>query len=255
MNSKLLRLLVPPACVLGLLAGCRSSSPSDNKQVDREMIVASDFGHPPFVYLDAEGRPAGRDVEMMEQIAQVLDLGLRWEEVPFEDVLSAVQVGGVDVGCATIGISPERKERMAFSRPYFRTAIVVLVRAGEGEPRTFAELAGKRVGAGRATTSERAVRRLVRGALCVPIAKGEGDPVQRLLAGELDALAMDGPDAKRAIESSGGRLTRIRLDLDEELYALALPFERKNLLRRIDAALDELERTGLLAKLDQEHGL
>ncbi len=217
------------------------------------LLVASDLDNPPFAYLDAGGEPSGRDVEMMRALAQRLGQPLEWKRLPFEELLPAAERGEVDVVCATLGITPERAERVLFTRPYFETSIAVLVRSGPGEPATLAALAGRRVAASAGTTSERAV--LSRLPDCVSVLENKGglDAAQRLTSREVDAVAMDAPAADRIVRESGGAVTRLPEDLAEERYALALPKDRVALRARLDQLLERMGSE--LRALDAEYGL
>jgi polar amino acid transport system substrate-binding protein len=188
---------------------------------------------------------------MMKELGEALGRRIEWWRMPFEHLLPAVEAGDVDVVCATIGVTPERAERMAFTRPYYRTTIAVVVRAGPGEPTELADLAGRRVAAGTGTTSERAVRAHLPDAIGVFATERELPTSERLLAREIDAAAMDGPAAAALVAASEGRLARLAEPLDEELYALAVPLRRKSLLRALDRALERID----LDALDARHGL
>lgn len=232
------------ALLLGLAAacGCAGAPP---------LVVASDLDNRPFAFVGDDGRPAGRDVEMMAALAGRLGRGLEWRRMPFEELLPAAEAGAVDVVCATLGITPERAERVAFTRPYFETGIAVVVRAGPGEPTGHGQLAGLRVAAAAGTTSERAVREHLPGTLP---AAGGGALLERLLTREIDAAVLDGPDAERLVADGGGALLRLP-DLTAERYALALPPDRRALLEELDRQLGELRVAGELAALDRAWGL
>ena len=242
------------AWMLVLLSGACAAPSATSDGAPEPIAVASDLDNAPFAYVDAQGRPAGRDVEMMAELARRAGLELRWRRRPFEELLPAAESGAVDVVCATLGVTPGRAERVAFTRPYFRTRIVAVARAGPGEPGALAQLAGRAVAAGRGTTSERAVRRALPTARLVAEDKGRSSE-ERLLAGEVDAAVMDGPAAAALVARSGGGLVLLEPALAGEDYALALPRDRRELLRRLDRALAELEREGWLAELDARHGL
>lgn len=235
---------------LSLCAAC-TSGPSKSSA----LRVASDLDNAPFAFLDEAGIARGRDVEMMEQLAARLDRELVWVRMPFADLLPAVEAGAVDAVCATIGITPERAERVAFTQTYYRTAIAVVVRAGDGEPKRLADLDGMRVSGAEGTTSERAVRMHLPNARPVaPTAKGH-PAADLLLAGELDAAVADGPAADAIVRGSGGRLVRLTEDLEREDYAIVVPLGRDGLLRELDGALTALGRSGWLAALDERYGL
>jgi polar amino acid transport system substrate-binding protein len=223
--------------------------------VPTPLLVASDLDNPPFASVNKSGEPGGRDVEMMVALAEKLGRPIEWRRMAFEELLPAVEAGRVDVVCATLGITPERATRVDFSHPYYRTAIAVVARVGSGEPHHLADLVNSRLAADPGTTSERAVGlRLPKAKLVFEAPKGRSTQ-QRLLDGSVDAAVMDGPDADKLVAAANGRLVRLDEDLDQELYALALPKNRQSLLDRLNNALKELEKAGFLEQLNARHHL
>ncbi len=219
------------------------------------IVVASDLDNLPFAGVDERGNAIGRDVEMMQRLAQRFGRPLEWLRMPFEDLLPAVEAGEVDAVCATLGITPERQQLVEFTQPYYETAITVIVRTGSGEPRTLGALRNKRVSAGTGTTSERAVRRHLQGVHGIFENKQGLPTAQRLLENEIDAAVMDGPAADTIVSQSNGRLIRLSETLDQENYAIALPKTHAGLRERLNRALREMQTSGELAALNAKHGL
>lgn len=218
------------------------------------LLVASDLDNRPFAWLQPDGAPAGRDVEMMEDLARRLGRPLVWMRMPFDQLLPAAREGRVDVVCATLGVTPEREETVDFSVPYFRTQLAVVVADGPTAPTSLANLSGRRVGAGLGTTSERALRQALPQALPVLENKAGLPALERLLSGAVDALVMDGPAADTLVAAAPGRLHRLQETLGPEHYALVLP-PGSALRVSLDRALLAHERDGTAARLDAAHGL
>ena len=143
---------------IGALLVCLCAACASGPYGAAPLRVGSDLDNAPFAFVDGSGSARGRDVEMMQELAARLGRELVWVRMPFADLLPAVEEGAVDAVCATMGITPERAERVAFTRPYYHTAIAVVVRAGDDEPTSLADLDGMRVSGAAGTTSERAVR-------------------------------------------------------------------------------------------------
>lgn len=245
---KLRALLTLP---LALLAAC-ASVPNVRTEV---VVVASDLDNMPFAGVDAAGQPIGRDVEMMDEIARMSGVTLEWRRMPFAELMPAVERGDVDAVCATLGITPERMRRMAFTRPYYRTSIAVVVRTGGGEPTTLAGLRGRRVTGGAGTTSERAIRERLTGSTLVTTDDKGASAIERLLAGDVDGAVMDGPAADALVAEHPGVLVRLDQDLDRELYGIAIDPRRDDLLRAWNHVLFELECDDWLEELDARHGV
>lgn len=243
-------------CLLlfALLAACGAAPDLGDRALGR-IVVASDLDNLPFAGVDADGAPIGRDVEMMQLLAQRLQLAIEWRRMPFDELLPAAENGDVDVVCATLGITPERQERVRFSTAYFYTEIAVVVRAGFGEPAELGDLHGRVVSAARGTTSQRAVRRHLPGAIGAFDNKEGVAADVRLGRGAIDAAVMDGPAADRLVAASDGALRRLPQPLERERYALALPKDRVELCALLDRELQEMRRSGALAELDRRWGL
>jgi polar amino acid transport system substrate-binding protein len=244
--------LRPTAVLLGsllvaALSACSSTPP---------IVVGSDLDNAPFAYMDKDGKAAGRDVDMMIAIAHMLDRELVWKRIEFDQLLPAAESGRVDVVCATLGVTPERSAQVDFSRPYFKTELVVLVREAPDAPASMRELEARKVAASSGTTSERAVARLLPEAVGVfePDAAGRSG-VERLLAGEVDAVVMDGPAAQAAMAAQPGKLRRLPGLFTPEDYALALPKNRDALRSQIDECLLTLQLSGNLERWNGKYGL
>ncbi len=245
------RLLTPALLLLLALCGCRLLA-SDGAG---PILVASDLANPPFAWIDEAGVERGRDVEMMQHLANELGRELRWERMPFDQLLDDCEAGRVDVVCATLGITDERAKRVTFTRPYFETSIAVVVRHGPGEPQTLAALRGLRVSAGAGTTSRTAVEHHLPDSVGVFEAKENQSTAERLASGDVDAAVMDGPAAAALAADSGGALRVLEETLTSERYALCLPQEHSALARELDLALEKLQANGVLSDLNARHGL
>jgi len=234
-----------------VLSACASSGSEER----RSWTVGSDLANPPFAWVDEAGVPQGRDVEMAKLLAYSMDVDLEWSRMDFADLLDVLERGEIDAVIATLGATPERAERVLLSEPYFLTSLLVVVRRGDGEPTSLAELGGRVVSAGIGTTSERALRAELPDAIAAPPSEKGDSSIDRLLAGEVDALIMDGPDALDFAREYPDRLAVIEEALATENYVIAIRPDGAEWLRRINGALGELSVSGNAKRLDDEFGL
>ncbi len=94
----------------------------------------------------------GFDVELMKEIGQRLDLEVQFKEMAFDNMLTSVQNGQVDVAANDISVTEDRKEKFAFSTPYKYTYGTAIVRKSDlSGIDSLEDLKGKRA-AGEATT-------------------------------------------------------------------------------------------------------
>jgi len=257
------RLLAP--LFLALLFGCASSEPWRERSArptaeGSVLVVASDLDNRPFAFVDEDGVPGGRDVEMMRALAARLDIELEWRRMAFSELLPCVERGEVQVVCATLGITAEREERVDFSRSYFETGIALVARVGSEEERVALKVAGTsamagwRVGASAGTTSVEAARGALPHSRIVPLdSKGPGSE-QALMTGSVNAVAMDAPAARALAARHSERLICLEPPIARESYGLVFP-PGSPWVARFDSALAELIASGALTELDERHDL
>lgn len=122
---------------LSLLAGCGSSQSDssteektawDEIQEEGTLTVATSGTLFPTSYRE-EGTDelTGFEVEVVREIANRLELEVEFKELGFDEMLTSVQTGQVDMAANDIETTEDRKEKFAFSTPFkysYGTAIV-----------------------------------------------------------------------------------------------------------------------------------
>lgn len=185
---------------------------------------------------------AGFDVELGWAIAETAGRELKIVELPFEELIPALEAGTVDMLLASMTITPERAKRVAFSDPYYRATQVVLLKAGGAVPDAKAELKGRRIGVQSGTTSEAVARELTEAENIRAVPTGMA-AVADLLNGEADVVLMDEQPAVHVLKKNPD-LRLIYLDFDDEYYGVAVRKGSVKLLEAVNQTLAEIAEDG-----------
>ena len=82
----------------------------------------------PFEYYEPEtNNMVGLDVDIADNIAGELGVDIQWIEIPFANLLPALQDEKIDIAIAGIYITPEREKIVNFSTPYLETGLIMAV--------------------------------------------------------------------------------------------------------------------------------
>ena len=158
MSKKILALISAGilACALLALVGCGSSdepAPAEGEGDGVVYTVATDNSYYPFSYVDADsGEPAGVDIDLVNAIAEVTGIQVKFEAVGFDAALQNVQTDQMDLVAAGCSIKPDRAEVMDFSDPYYNATICFAV-AEDSDIASLEDLAGKTVATKNGTNS------------------------------------------------------------------------------------------------------
>jgi ABC-type amino acid transport substrate-binding protein len=154
----------------------------------------------PFSYTGSDGKPTGYSIDLCQEIAVAVQqelklpsLAVRWVPVTPADRVDAVANGVVDIECGTTTASLSRQEKVDFTLMTFVDGATLLIVEGSGV-RTVADLAGKRIGVVRGTTTERAVGDFLRQqsiAATVVLVKDHDEGLAGLQTSKMEAYASD----------------------------------------------------------------
>lgn len=107
-----------------------------------QIIVGTSADYPPYEFIDDKTkRPAGLDIEIVEAIAKEIGVTVKWEDMPFESLIGALDAGKIDMIAAGMGLKATRIEKLAYSIPYQESSTNVLVVKKESSVKPFTDLA------------------------------------------------------------------------------------------------------------------
>ncbi|MDL2266571.1 ABC transporter substrate-binding protein [Desulfovibrio sp. OttesenSCG-928-G15] len=90
-------------------------------------INGIDANYPPFAFIDKSGKPTGFDVESMDWIAKKMGFEVEHRPMDWDGIIPSLLAKKIDMVCSGMSISPERKERVNFSAPYWNIRKYLLV--------------------------------------------------------------------------------------------------------------------------------
>lgn len=159
-------------------------------------------GAPPFGTTDAQGNPAGYDVDVANLVAKYL--GVPAEIVPLTSParIPALESGKVDFLVATLAPTPERAKAVMFTMPYsaFELSIFAPTAAKYAK---LADLAKKKVGVTRGTTQDAALTRLAIPGTNIVRFEDDATSAQALISNQVDAVALPNTIGQEIMKARG----------------------------------------------------
>ena len=204
-------------------------------------------GGEPYVFQDPRDRRrlAGFEVEIADALARRLGVRAEFVQNDWQTLIPSLERGDFDVALNGIEVTPARRARIAFTRPYYAFAETLVVRRDEGPVRGLGDLRGARVG----TLEGSLALDLLRAAPGVEAVLYEGveEPYLDLERGRLRAVLLDNIIAARY--GLPRATLRAAGTVGEGVYAIAVRPDEPELLRAVDGALAAVMGDGELRRI------
>ena len=257
------RIRIALAATLGLvsLAGCASFTTSQGSRSPTldailargELVVGSAANMPPLNMTTRSGEVIGLEADLARYLAYTMGVTLRMETLPFAGLIDALEAGKVDMVLSGMTITPARNLRVAFAGPYFVSGKCVLTNQAalaSLQSATDINSSGLTLTALEGSTSAEFIRRLIPQAR-LQTAPDYDSGIERVLAGEVDAMLADYPIClvtHARIPDRG--LVSVITRLTYEPIGIALPAGDPLLLNFVENLLQGLEQSGRLEELE-----
>jgi polar amino acid transport system substrate-binding protein len=194
----------------------------------------------------SSGQIVGFDIDLVRAIARDIlgpDPKIVFKTVPTDQRIPAIVDHQVDMVVRTMSITCDRIRQVAFSTAYFEAGQQLLVpRTGTTITGFDDTLRGKRVCTASGSTGETLLREQPHGARTV-LVPNQLDCLVRLQLGEVDAVLTDNAlAAGQAAQDPTVHL--IGTPLTHEPYGVAMNLGDTDLVRRVDAVLDDYRSGG-----------
>ena len=151
MNSKKLGLIASVLCA-GLLF-------NSNAHAAKTYQVATDAAYAPFESLNNKKEVVGFSVDILEAIAKKRGMKIKFINTPWEGIFATLSTGDRDMVISSVTITPERKQSMDFSDPYFEAKQLIAV-GKNSKVSKFTDLKTLKVGVQTGTSGDEVVQKL-----------------------------------------------------------------------------------------------
>ncbi len=242
------------------LAGCASGSNGTSEPAAGDdyglvsagtLTVCSDVPYPPFEFEGGDNGTGytGFDIDLLDAIAQKLDLELAVQDVGFDALQSGTTLaaGTCDIGASAMTITDERKANIDFSDPYYDSLQSLLVRTDSGIE-SIDDLSGKNVGVQQGTTGESYANENATGAQIVQY-PSDGELWPAMQAGQIDAILQDQPVNLEHEKADSAYKIVEEYNTDESYGFAFAKGEKDALLEAVNDALKELRDSGDYQKI------
>jgi len=151
MNKRfLLNAALGAALALGLPAAAHAEDALARVKASGTLKIGTETAFAPFDYIDA-GNHAGLNVDLFAEIGKELGVKIEWVALPWEGVLPGLEAGKFDMVAGPATITKARMERYRFLPPIAEATVALLKRKGDASVQKPEDIAGKVVGAGKAS--------------------------------------------------------------------------------------------------------
>lgn len=268
--KKILTGLLIAAGTLTLLAGCSSSSSSakadqtkdstaaeskvDNSSAlqdikdSGELVLGTAADFAPFEFPDGDGQTTGTDIEIAQAITDDLGVKLKIMDLSFDNLLSSLQAGKLDIVLSGVSATEERAKSVDFSQAYFTPTQEILVKKDNAADfQKAADLTDKNLGAQKGSLQEDIANEQFSDSKIVSVPLTTNLIVQ-LKSGGLDAVIMESAVAQSYVNANDDLvISDIEIPADpNESYAAALPKNCGDLKTEVDDVIKKLMDDGTI---------
>jgi polar amino acid transport system substrate-binding protein len=224
--------------------------PAYCQPADRPLVWASDAeGGAPYIFKDPQNpqNTLGFEVDLIAALARELGRRIEFKQYEFSNLTTGLDRGDFNFAMNGLEITPDRKQRWRFSRPYYIYRQQLVARAGEDRFRSLEECKAK--GGVVGTMEDTAAQRLLVAQQLEP--KLYPDPngaYTDLSLGRLDAVLLDLPMALYYAQPRPD-LKFVGQPFGKGYYAIAFRKDDAALADQFDAALERLLEKGDLRRI------
>ncbi len=249
-NAKAIAAILSFALIFSAARAFADQTKTSDKQKEKKVLrwAADTESGAPYVFSDPDNfqNLIGFEADIIKEIAKELGMKEKHVQIQWDGLIPGLERKDYDVAINGIEITADRKRVVNFSKPYYLTYEQLVVRKEEDRINNLSDLVGKKVGTLKACLAERLLR--AAGGIQVLTYDSEKNSFTDLELGRLDAVLIDYPVALY-YASWNPQLKLTGQPIGEIIYGIAMRKSDTLLLKRINAALDNIIKSGRLREI------
>ena len=212
----------------------------------------------PTAYVMGPNGPAGPEYDLVQAFAD--DLGVRLLIKPVDsvsEILPSLLAGHTDMAAAGLSVTESRREFLNFGHPYQTVDMHLIYRLGTGKPRSMEDVVGRQIEVVAESSHVDVIETLKQAYPGIEYSENAdaevADLLEKVASGQLDMTVADSTEFNIQRHFYPDLRVALDLELDDRL---AWGFPKgygDSLLARADEFLIKIERSGLLARIQDRY--
>ncbi len=226
----------------------------------KKVRVGVEGAYPPFSYVTPEGELAGFDIDIAKALVAAMGAEIELVAQDWDGIIPALLARKYDCIIASMSITEERKQKVAFSKKYYNTPAKFVAKKGDVPDFSREAIKGKNVGVQRATIHDRYLTDNYGDDVTIMRYGTQDEAYLDLVAGRVDLLLAD------SVAISDGFLKKpegegyefVGPDLNDPKWfgegtGIAIRKEDTDLVEKFNAAIDQIRSDGTYQKIQDKY--
>ena len=153
------KFFLPLLLIIFLMIGCggtqQNSDNLNSTKNEKPLVIGLDDEYAPFGFHNEKGELIGLDIDLAKEAAKRMGVKFEFTSIDWSKKEDELYSGNIDIIWNGFDITPERKEKFLYSKPYMDNRQILLVKLGnESDFHSIYDLEGKIVGTQAGSTAE-----------------------------------------------------------------------------------------------------
>jgi polar amino acid transport system substrate-binding protein len=263
-----LLILVVLISITAILTGCTgtevSQANTNTKKTGFEkfqdigyVTLGFDDTFVPMGFKNEKGEIVGFDIDLSKEVFKRIGIEVKFQSIDWSMKETELNTGNIDLIWNGYTITDERKEKVAFTKPYLENRQIIITLANSNI-NSKADLKDKAVAAQNgsssldAINSEPEIAANFKGGSPI-LFDTNNEALMDLEAGRTDAVVADEILARYYITERGLEKYKVLSeDFGKEEYGIGIRKDDKELLQKVEKALDDMRSDGTFAKISEK---
>jgi ABC-type amino acid transport substrate-binding protein len=217
---------------------------------DTTIIVGTNAEFPPFTFIE-NNQIVGFDIDIAYEVAKRMGKTIEWRDMPFDALIPQIQLGTIHMIAAGMTPTPERAQRVFFTKPYTTQNPLVIVSLARNPIKNITDLVGKEVIVNDGFFADEYMR-AVPGVLLVRLPT-VAEAFLALESNRAYAYVLAKRSAQPFIDKYGAdHFNVVAIPSTAETAALAIAQQYPQLHEQAQKALDDMDADGTLNTIKQK---
>ncbi len=232
-------------------AGENAPQQKQNASAQTESVPTLRVGsltvYAPFEYMDsATGQYEGFDMDLVRELGKREGYKIEIVSMTLDGLIPALMADNIDVAVSALTITPERSEKVDFTKPYINAGLTVMTtRDNAPKIKSLKDLEGKCLCAEIGSSGALFMKRI--SGTTIRTFNSAADAFLELNKNGCYAMLNDGPVNKYFLRQDAAKsMNLVALDwvVSDDQYGFAVKKGNAELLKKLDDALDAMKKDG-----------